>query len=75
MERWGLGIGRFCVIGLLLLKVPMDGGIVCQSKEFHGDGECSMEGMASTRVGGLSRLAWLWLIHLLPISPPFLLFC
>lgn len=46
-----LGIWRFCVIGLLLLKVSMDGGIVYQSKEFYGDGECFMEGMASTRAG------------------------
>jgi len=27
----------------------MDGGIVYQSKEFYGDGECFMEGMANTR--------------------------
>lgn len=39
------------------VNVSMDGGIVYQRKEFYGDGECFMEGMVSTRVGGLNRLA------------------
>lgn len=54
---WSVGGWAFLCHWAATVNVSMNGGIVYQSKEFYGDGECSTDGMVSTRVGGLNRLA------------------